>query len=1041
MNGLVRTFASHRVAANLLMALMIIAGVLGVDRLRTQFFPSFEIEVITVQTSWPGATAEDVQEGLTIPIENAVSELSAIESTQGVSQFGISTFRLELSEDADVSQTLDDVAQAITRNVTLPEGAEVPSVSIITRYEDIASLLLTGPFTPIELQQLAYQAEQELLSRGVKKVDFRGLPTREIQIETSAQTLSQLGVSLDTLADAILTQSRDLPAGTVGRSDGERQIRSLEQSRSATDLGSTRLTFADNPLGVQISEIATIHDRANPKAPYLSFRGQPAVELIPQRTELDDTLTMAKITTAWVEDARKTLPVDAELLVLDERWQYLNDRIQLLLENGLTGLIFVVIILYLFLNQRVAFWVTLGIPVSFLATLGILWMIGGTINMISLFGMIMALGVIVDDAIVVGEDTLTLYQSGQSPLDASLNGSARMLAPVMSSSLTTIAAFSPLLMVGGVIGSILRDIPIIVICVIIASLIECFLVLPGHLNQSLARGPREEGRIRQALDRGFNSFRDDFYQPIVKAVLRAPGLVLLTGLMMFVLSVGLITGGRIKFTFFPSIDGTTLWAAAQFTPGTQQADVDAFLASLEQSLATTEAQFEAPFARYAVRQHRQLTGPGIQTIRGDHVGTLKVMLVGDVDGPTNNVVIDAWRANIQLPAGIEKFSIRQTTGGPPSKPIEVKLTGQSITRLKEASVALQADLKRYAGVSNVDDDLPFGAEQLIVTLTPEGRQMGLTSQGLARQIRSAFEGRVLQTFFDQGIEVEVSLALTEAERDRLSTLDSLPIITPQGGVVPLPVVAEFSARRGLDELRRSNGEMSIVVSADLNNTIANASEILASMNASVLPDLERRFDVDAAFQGRAKDQDETFADMRTGVVIAFVLIYIILAWVFGSYTWPFAVLITIPLGLTGAIGGHWLMGLDLTVLSLFGFFGLSGIVINDSIVLASTYRRYLDQGQNHAEAIVNASRMRLRAVLVTSLTTIGGLTPILFETSPQAQFLIPMATTIVFGLAYGTVLVLLIVPSALSLIERLGGRTGSMRSPESVAPPPTQYSP
>lgn len=1028
MSGLVRTFASHRVAANLLMILMIIAGLLGVDRLRTQFFPSFEIDVITVQTAWPGATAEDVQEGLTIPIENAVSELAVIDSTQGVSQFGLSTFRLELTENATVSQALDDVEQAITRNVTLPEGAETPSVSIITRYEDIASLLLTGPFTPIELQQLAYQAEQELLARGVKKVDFRGLPTREIQIETSAQTLAQLGVSLDTLADAILSQSRDLPAGTAGRADGERQLRSLEQGRSVIDLGLTRLTFNDDPLGVQVKDIATIRDQADPKAPYLSFRGQPAVELIPQRTERDDTLTMAKITTAWVEDARQRLPVGAELLVLDERWQYLNDRIQLLLENGLTGLLFVVIILYLFLNQRVAFWVTLGIPVSFLATLGILWMVGGTINMISLFGMIMALGVIVDDAIVVGEDTLTLYQSGQTPLDASLNGSARMLAPVMSSSLTTIAAFSPLLMVGGVIGAILKDIPVIVICVIVASLIECFLVLPGHLNQSLARGPREEGKIRQALDRGFNRFRDEIYQPIVHFVMRAPGLVLLTGLMLFVLSVGLVTGGRVKFTFFPSIDGTTLWAAAQFTPGTQQADVDTFLASLAASLAATEAQFAEPVIRYAVRQHRQLSGPGIQAVQGDHVGTLKVMLVGDVNGPTNDEVLEAWRANIQLPAGIEKFSIRQATGGPPSKPVEVKLTGQSIARLKDASLVLQEQLKRYPGVSNVDDDLPFGAEQLVVTLTPEGRNMGLTAQSLARQIRSAFEGRVLQTFFDNGIEVEVSLALSTQERDRLSTLDQLPIITPQGSVVPLPVVADFTARRGLDELRRSDGEMSIVVSADLNNTVANAADILDSLRETTLPDLERSFDVTAVFQGRAKDQDETFTDMRTGVVVAFVLIYIILAWVFASYTWPFAVLAAIPLGLTGAITGHWVMGLDLTVLSLFGFFGLSGIVINDSIVLVSTYRRYIEEGQHHLDAIVNASRMRLRAVLVTSLTTIGGLTPILFETSPQAQFLIPMATTIVFGLAYGTVLVLLIVPAVLSLLERGGRQTNAVQS-------------
>ena len=1016
---LVHMFAKHRVAANLLMVLMVLAGLLGIDRLRTQFFPTFDLDIIIVSVIWSGATAEDIQEGLTIPIENAIEELPFIDSIDATSQFGSSNFRIELIEGSNLPKALDDISQRITQNLGLPEGAEDPIVSSLTRYEDISNLLITGPLTPFELQKLALKAEQELLARGIRKVKFSGLPIRQMQIETNSETLASIGLTLDTLGDRILSQARDLPAGTAGRNDGERQLRSLEQGRSQTDIANTLIAINGSPVGLRLGDIMTVRDQVDPKASYLTFQGKHAVELTPQRTEIDSTLKMADITTAWIAEARQTLPVGTELIVLDERWKYLNDRIDLLLKNGLTGLLFIIIILYLFLNKRIAFWVTLGIPVSFLATLGILWVIGGTINMISLFGMIMALGVIVDDAIVVGEDTLSLYQSGQTPLNAALNGSGRMLAPVLSSSLTTIAAFTPLLIVGGVIGSILKDIPIIVICVIIASLIECFLILPGHLQQSLNRGGRnDEGRMRRSLDRGFLNFRDNLFKPFVTLILRAPALTLVTALSVFILSIGLISGGRVKFTFFPSIDGTTLWAGAQFTTGTTPKDVDRFLNHLEETAKEVNSHFDGTIIRHTLQQHGQLSGPGIRGGIGDHYGTLKVILTGELDGPANDVIIDAWREKIRLPSGIEKFSIRQAQGGPPSKPIEIRITGGTAENLKMASLEIQNILKRYPGVSNIDDDLPFGAEQLVVKITPQGRQLNLSSQQLARQLRGAFEGRTLQTFYEDGVEVDVLLSLTKTERDRLSTLDRLPIITPDGTIVPLPVVATFESRRGLDKLRRTDGQMSLVVSADINNLSANAAEILADIKDTALPEIAAKYGLKSNIQGRAQDREETFADMKVGVIIALILIYVILAAVFSSYSWPFAILISIPLGLTGAIGGHWLMGLDLTVLSLFGFFGLSGIVINDSIVLVDTYRRLIEAGEDHIDAIVKASCLRFRAVLVTSLTTIAGLTPILFETSPQAQFLIPMATTIVFGLAYGTVLVLMVVPSILSLIER-----------------------
>lgn len=1028
LQSLTALFASHRVAANLLMVLMILAGIWSVKKLNTQFFPSFELDVITIQVVWSGAAAEDVERSLILPVEEALKSLSDIDTLYATATQGMASIRLELKEDADSDYLLDEVKQkidAIERD--LPSDSEKPLVQKIIRYENISSLLVTGSgVSRDELRPLARRFEAELLQRGVSKIDFSGMPEQEIAVQIASGQLHELDMTLSDVAARIRQHSLDLPAGTAAKGEGARQIRSLSQQRDVDGFRQLPLMSDSEGRLLRLGEVAEIDLRTRDNQIELFYKEQPAILLRLRRTESEDTLNTAQIFNQWLEQTRPTLPPNISLVTFDESWQPIRDRINLLLKNGLSGLILVIAILFLFLNARVALWVTLGIPVSFLATLAVLYAIGGSINMISLFGLIMALGIIVDDAIVVGEDTLTHLKMGEPGLQAAIGGAHRMLAPVMASSLTTIAAFLPLLMLGGTIGNILIDIPTVVICVILASLVECFLILPGHLHHSLHRASDlHPSRLRLKLDAAFNHFRDETFRRFITHALHFRWATIVGTLALFVVAIALISGGRIKFTFFPAVERDSITANVQFAAGTDKARVAAFLSHLENTLWEADSDLGGDVVKIAFRQQQQaeFSRTSVSGFQGDEFGALKIeVFSADSRSVTNRELIRNWRQRIQVPAGVEKFSIDQARSGPQDKAVEVKLSGPDMDNLKQASLALQTVLRSYAGISNVDDDLPFGKPQLIYELTPAGLSAGLTLDAVGRQLRAAFDGIEVQNFYQGGDEVEVRVVLPDSERDSLRAIEQLPVILPGGGSTPLANVVSFRSKQGLDTLQRVDGQLAIKVSGDLDEAVANANEIIADLKQTHIDQITSRYGVQASFEGANKRQRETMGDMLTGVALALTLIYIILAWVFASYSWPVAIMLAIPLGLTGATLGHGLLGIDLTILSLFGFFGLSGIVINDSIVLITFYKKLRQQGMGVREAVIEAACQRLRAVLLTSLTTIAGLTPILFETSLQAQFLIPMAVSIVFGLAYGTVLILLFIPAMLTVIENMRGR-------------------
>ena len=1016
--GIIPLLLRHRVAANVLMVLAFVVGALGVTRMNVQFFPSFALDIVTVRVVWSGASAEDVETAITTPLEEQLKTIDGLKRMTSTSAQGISSITLELHEGTDALLALDQARQRVDEFRNLPRDAEVPQVTRVSRYEPIARLLVRGSSVE-ELRPWVRRFESELLAAGVDRVDITGLPDERIAIEVPSAVLETLDLSLTEIGERIANLARDMPAGVAGERDGARDIRGLEQRRDA--LGFEQLPVVSDDRGlIRLGEIAAVTREARPGGLVLTEQGDAVVELQLQRSESGHSLRAARIFDAWLTETRPTLPPTVQLEVFDTQWELIRDRIQLLVKNGLGGLLLVVLVLYFFLPARVAFWVMIGIPTAFMATLGLMLFFGGTINMMSLFALIMALGVIVDDAIVVSEDADAHRKMGEGPEQAALGGARRMFWPVVAASLTTVAAFVPLMMVGGIIGNILFDIPFVMIMVIMAALLESFLILPAHLRSGLAgEAARRTSRLRQRLDAGFDRFRDHVFRPVVTRALDWRGTTVATTLAVMILAVGLVVGGRIQFVFFPTPEGQVVFANAGFVAGTPREHTEAYLRRLEQALFEAEAELGGGLVKTAVaRLGGAAGGGGSGGARGDQLAAIMVELVPpDEREVRNERFLATWRAKAGEAPGLESLTFTARQSGPPGRDLTVRLTGDRPDALKAAALELAETMRSIPGVTETEDDMPFGREQLVYRLTPAGEALGLTTESLGRQLRASFDGTLAQLVQSGRDELEVRVMLPRDERERLDVFERMVIEAPGGVFVPLGTVARWESRRGFETLRHADGRLAVEVSGEIDVAQTNAGAVQAELAREILPRLAAAHGVEYSFQGRAADQRETMGDMRTGLFLGLGLIYLVLVWSFASWSWPLVVMAAIPLGLAGAIFGHWLLGIHLTILSMFGLFALAGIVVNNSIILVSFFKELRKKGHDLRDALIGAACGRLRAVMLTSLTTIGGLTPLMFETSLQAQFLIPMATSIAFGLGFSAVLVLFFIPALLSLLE------------------------
>ena len=1013
---MLKRFVVHPTAAHLLMVIMLAAGALSLTRMNTQFFPDFGIDIVTVSVVWSGASAEDMENNVIKALEAEVRFLDGVGKVTSLAREGWAGVYVEYEAGADMQAALGAVESAVSKVTTLPEGSERPVITQVVRYDTISRLVLYGPFSEVELKRQANRVRDDLLAIGIDKVTVFPSRGEEIHVEVDPSTLIGLGMTLGEIASQIGADSQDFPSGdTKGISD--RQLRGLGLRESVSDLEMLKVMTKRGDKTVDLGDIASLRNEMD-SGPTLVFNGLPAVELHIQRVVGQDALLLADNVSEYVQRLPSRLPGGLSVLQFDVAADLIRERINLLLRNGMGGLVLVLGILFVFLNSRVAFWIAVGIPIAVSGSLAVMLLTGQTINMVSLFAMIMMIGIVVDDAIVVGEHALVKYSSGLQPPDAAVAGARYMMVPVVSASLTTIAAFLPVMMISGIIGEIIVAIPLVVVAVLVASLVECFLILPGHMRTAFSMGHHRASNFRRRFDQLYIHFRDTHFRQLVEVAIKWRYTTLSCVFGSLIIVIGLMLGGRVQFVFFPTPESDIIYCNFSFAPGTNREKSEAMVFELSRALSDVEEGFaDEDLVRVALGTIGAPVGSFAQWNKawGDHMGGMMVQLApSERRDARTSAVIETWRSSIEEVSGINGLTIQARQGGPPGRDLDIRLFGGEARALKQAALETRELIKRFEGVRDIADDLPWGKQELIFSVNDYGRFLGFTTQVVATQVRDAFDGRVAHRFVKDGEEVKVRV---QFPRTVISSarLREFYIRTDGGVQVPLSEVVDIQNRQGFAMIRRENSVREVAVTAEVDEGLINPTELVARLSAGGLADIAKRYGVNYRFAGKAEEQGETLSDMGVGALVGLIAIYIILAWVFASYFRPLVVMSIIPFAVVGAVFGHWLLNYDLTILSLVGLLGLSGIVVNGSIILVASINDRLKRGQSFDDAIVGGACDRLRAVVLTSLTTIGGLLPLLSETSLQAQFLKPMALTIVSGLAATTVLVLFVVPALIAI--------------------------
>jgi multidrug efflux pump subunit AcrB len=1032
--GLLAVFAQHRVAGNLLMVLMILFGVWGLTKLNRQVMPDISLDVISVSASWPGASPEDVEENIVKAIEPEVRFIDGADRVAAVAYEGRAEISIEFEPGTNMARALTDVQSAVARIRTFPADIERPIVKQLVTADPVCRIEVRGPFPEQALKTYARRIRDDLMALGMSRVDPVGWRDTEIWVELQPEVLRRLDLTVADIAGKVEESSVNLPSGSIEAAGMSRQIRSESLARSAAEVGEIEVVSRDTGERLQLRDIARIYDTFAEGAVSHLTDGETSIGLQVMRSSGVDSIDSQRAVIAYLEDLRRELPPTLKVEMFDVFADQVTQRVRMLLRNCLGGLALVLLVLFMFLNARVAFWVAMGIPVAVLATFGGMALLGMTLNMISMFAVIMGLGIIVDDAIVVAEHTEMLHRRGLEPRAAVLRAARLMLPAVVAASLTTVAAFFPIITVGAVVGRVVRDLPLVIIMVIIASLIECFLVLPTHLRHALSRvdrSPRRTGVLNEWLVR----FREGRFASLVEASFRNRVNTVLATICAFAVALTLVASGRVGFEFFASPQTDMVFANFAMTPGTPRERTAEMLDEIARSLLVVEAELagEGEFVVYGFGTIGKTGGrPGEFVLTGDHVGFYTVELKpGDSRTVRNTDLMAAWQEQVRMLAGAERMTFFElSAGGPPGRDLDIRLSGAPLPVLKAAAIELSDGLQQFPGTLAVEDNLPFGKEEIVLDVTPAGRAKGFTTQSVARQVRNAFEGAIARRFAENQEEVIVRVKLAESAYSAENIRD-LYLQAPDGTDVPLTEVVSLRPRIGFSQIRREDGAREVSVAADIDNSVTTSNEVLAEINTDLVPRIARDYGVRIAFKGKAEEQAEALGDTAVALGLALAMMYIILAWVFSSYATPLVVMSVIPFGLIGAVIGHWVMGFNLNMLSLMALLGLSGVMVNDSIIMIATVRRMQSESDDFPAALVEAVKERLRPAILTTLTTIGGLLPLLFERSVQAQLVQPLAVTLIFGLLFSPLLVLFFVPALYGIGNDLGRKMRA--APEPVA--------
>ncbi|MDJ0847026.1 MAG: efflux RND transporter permease subunit [Myxococcota bacterium] len=1027
-------FAENHVAANLLMFTMVVGGIIALPAIQQKSFPDIELEIIQVGVTYLGAAPEEVEEGVCIRIEEELQGINGIEKLTSTATEGACGVSAELMAGYPIDRALSEIKNAVDSISTFPEETEKPVVSHLAIRRNALQIALSGEASERALKVLAERVRDDLVALpGVSQVDVAGARRFEISIEVPEESLRRHGLTFDDVVLAVRRGSLDRPGGSIKTAGGEVLLRTKGQAYTGDDFGRIVVLTREDGTRLLLRDVATVVDGFEEDARFSRFDGEPAVLIKVYRVGEQRVLDLVETVKGTLPVIASTLPEGVDLTVWRDRSQSLRDRLDILVRNGRSGFFLVFVVLALFLRLRLAFWVSIGVPIAFLGALALFPPLAVSIDVISLFAFILVIGLLVDDAIVVGENVHRHQEEGDAPLDSAIRGAQEVAIPVIFGVLTTVAAFLPLLLAPGFIGQVWKAIGVVVILCLVFSLIESQLVLPAHLGHMRLEKKARPGSLAarwQGFQAKFGSslerIAQQHYRPALRRALEWRYATLSLGIAALMIVVAVVATGRLRFTFFPPVEGDIVTARLTMPQGTPVETTAAAVVEIEAAARRVQAELDAEFPDVSVVRHVLATVGEQSGSRGSssggasssHLGEVALELVGGNDRPISAAAVaQRWREGTPPVPGAEELTFKSAlfTAG---DPVNVELQATDVELLRRASARLQERLAEYPGVFDIADSFRDGKEEIRLAILESAQPLGLTLDDLSRQVRQAFYGEEAQRIQRGRDDLRVMVRYPEDARRSLADLESLRIRTPNGGEVPFYTVARAERGRGYANIKRRDRQRVINVTADVDETVANANEIIADLEAGFLPELLAdhpglRF----SFEGAQREQGKVIFSLVTSYGFALFLIFALLAVPLRSYVQPLVIMAVIPFGLVGAIGGHLLLGMNLSMMSVFGVVALSGVVVNASLVLV----HYVNEGRRAGvpleEAVRNAGVARFRPIALTSLTTFMGLMPLLLERSLSAQFLIPMATSLAFGVLFATVISLFLVPSAYVILE------------------------
>lgn len=1045
--GVLGWFVRNHVAANLLMIFLLVSGVVSLFVIKLEVFPEIDMGMITINVPYLGASPEEVESGVCLRLEEAVAGIEHIKELRASASEGMGTLSVEVEDYADIQKVLDDVKAAVDRIETFPEETEKPIVAELTTRTQVIAVVLYGSVSEHTLKTLSDEVRDELTAlKNISQVDVSGVRRNEIAIEISEETLRRYGLTFEQVGFMIRDSSLDLPGGSVKTAGGEILVRTMGQKYVGRDFEDVVVMTRSDGTKLYLDEIAEIIDGFEDSDMAARFDEEPAAMIEVYRVGEQDALEVARTVKEYVAQKRAQLPEGVSIATWFDRSVLLNSRLQLLTRNAGYGLILVFLSLALFLDLKLAFWTMMGIPISFLGAFILLPHFDVSVNMMSLFAFIVVLGIVVDDAIVVGENIFAYRQAGMKYLSAAIAGVRELWLPVTIAILTTVAAFFPMLFVTGMMGKIMRQIPLVVISVLLISLVEALFILPAHLSRA-KRKSRRSGPIAR-MQKGIRGLLDWFVQGLFVWLLgrcirwRYATLALALAVMFLVL--GWVRGGHIGMRFMPDVEADDLTSSLEMPQGTPREQTEMIVARIEAAAEEVRREIDAFCVDGDVSIFRHISTTigqaaaartpmdTISGASGAHLAELHIELMpGEERGkyfpPGGGVDVSSasignrWREKVGEIPGVSSltFSYSLMNIG---EAINVELSHQDFAELQLAVEDLKLRLREYNGVTDIADNFLTGKKEIKLSLKEQGRSLGLTLFNLARQVRQGFYGEEVQRIQRGRDDIRVMLRYPAAERRSLADLENMRIRLSGGVEVPFTTVAEVAEGRGYSTINRAERRRVIQVTADVDEARANATDINAELAEAVLPDLQARYPgLFFEFQGQQREMMDSMGSLWMNFAVSLLIIFGLLAVQFKSYVQPVIVMSAIPFGLIGAVLGHVIMGYDLSLLSMFGFVALTGVVVNDSLIMVDLINRTRGSGAGLEQVVQDSATRRFRPILLTTLTTFFGLMPMILEKSMQARFLTPMAVSLGYGVVFATAITLVLVPSLYMILEDVRG--------------------